>query len=232
MKIKTILSRLGALFGLAVLALAACASDTPPSRGQAGLWESTYRGPNGEANSIVMNSDSVVDRYFLKALDYRFSTFGDSLSIQPLVPDSLLPAGDTVAPVFKLHYAVEGDTLIRTGGHRTEWLARVGPPPGNPYAIVGTWKIVRSTDVLTVNGFQRYRPDFVLEVRLPVSVKHGVYEIQGDSLWLTFNDGESSRCAMSLHGDSLALTRTYVNGPFTFEYVRRSTDLWYPLEEF
>jgi len=232
MKIASFVFRLCALLSLAMLAVAACGSEAPNSRGQAGLWESTYRGRNGEANSIVMNADSVVGRYFLKALDYRFSTLGDSLSIQPLVPDSFLPAGDTAAPVFTMHYAIEGDTLIRTAGHRTEWLARVGPPPANPYALIGIWKTVRSTDVLTINGFQRYRPDSVLEVRLPVSVKHGVYELQSDSLWLTFADGESSRCAIALHGDSMALTRTYNNGTFTYEYVRSSADLWYPLEEY
>lgn len=217
---------------LVILALAACFSDRTSSRDHEGMWESTYRGRGGEANSFVLHGDSLVDRYFMKAFDFRFTTFGDSLRIQPIVPDSFLPAGDTAAPIVVVHYSVKADTLIRTEAHRTEWLVREGPPPGNPYAIIGTWKAVRSTDAFTLEAYHRYRPDSVLEVRLPVSVKHGVYKIRPDSLTFYFSDGDTTPCALTLRGDSLDLTHTFTNGTFTYDYVRINPGPWYRLEEY
>jgi hypothetical protein len=80
---------------------------------------------------------------------------------------------------------------------------------------------------MTVHGFMRFRPDSVVEMRLPVSSKQGVYRLTGDSLVFFMPGGDTSRCAMSLRGDTLELTRTFTNGTFTFRYLRAGKEAWY-----
>ena len=195
-----------------------------------GLWESTYRGRGGEANSLLLKADSTLDRYYVRAFDFHYSTFGDSLLLQPIIADSFLPPGATVAPVFTSSYVVQGDTLVHADSLRTEWLVRVGPPPDDPASIVGTWKSVRSTTATNLSGYQRFRPDSVLEVRLPVSVKHGTYRLGTDSLTM-FVDTDTSRCGLTWLGDTLTLSRTFTNGKFSFGYLRGGKDVWYPLPD-
>lgn len=222
--------RLSILLCLAGLALAACSKDPAPVRDHVGLWESTFRGRGGEANSLVINADSIVNRYYFRAYDFRFSDYGDSLRLEPIVPDSLWPAGDTAPPVFVVSYEIVGDTLIRTETNGKEWLLREGPPPARPNSIEGTWKTVRSTLALAAVGYHRYRPDSVLEVRLPVSTKAGVYKRHADSLTFTFPD-DTSRCVLALRADTMDLTRTFTNGTFTFGYRRAGDTAWYRLDE-
>jgi hypothetical protein len=214
------------------LGAAACQPAEKPLPGHVGLWESTYRGRGGEANSIVLHPDSLVDRYFLKAHDFHFSVFSESLRVQAIVPDSFLRAGDTIAPQMTLSYSVRGDTLVRSALGGSEWFLREDSLVADPTSILGSWKLVRSTQAFTLHSYHRYRADSVLEVRLPVSVKHGVYKLEDDSLFFFFHDAESSRCALSLAADTLELTRTFTNGTFTFGYLRSAPEPWYRLEEY
>jgi hypothetical protein len=224
------LFRLPILLGLSGLALAACSKEPAPPLDHVGLWESTFRGRGGESNSLVMNADSIVNRYYFKAFDFHFSDYGDSLRLEPIVPDSLLPAGDTAPPVFVIPYEIVGDTLVRTETNGREWLLREGPSPAGPNSIEGTWKTVRSTLALTAVGYHRYRSDSVLQIRLPVSTKSGVYKRHADSLTFTFPD-DTSRCVLALRADTMNLTRTFTNGTFTFGYRRAGDTAWYRLDE-
>jgi hypothetical protein len=223
---------------LAALGLLACASEPE----HVGHWESTYRGRGGEANGFVLRADSTMDRYKFRAFEFRFSTEGDSLRMVPILPDSFLPAGATTPPVYTNHYSVVGDTLIRSDTNYTEWLVREGPPAGDATSLLGTWKVVRSTGDKTTGGtttgYERFRPDSVLQVRIPVDVTPGTYRLmtdpedtlKPDSLVFFFND-DTSRCVLSWRGDTLALSRTFTNGTFTFDYVRAGQDAWYRLEK-
>lgn len=211
---------------LAALTMSACHRENPQSRALAGLWESTYRGRGGEANSLVMSGDSLIQRVYLKAFDFRYSAWGDSLRLELLIPDSLWPPGATAAPSLVLQYTIRGDTLVRNEPHRTEWLVRRGDEAGDPHSLVGTWKVVRSTDAVLVPSLQRFRPDSMLQVRMPVSTMSGVYRAQPDSIVFLL-ETDTSRCALSLRGDTLDVTRTFTNGTFTFTYLRASPELWY-----
>lgn len=210
----------------ATLPLTGCSQDNPQSRAVAGLWESTYRGIGGQANSLVLSGDSLLQRVYLLAFDFRFSAWGDSLKLERLIRDSLGRLVDTAAPTLVLRYEVRGDTLIRDEPHRVEYLVRKGQAPGDPQSLIGTWVVVRSTDSANVNALARFLPDSTLQVRLKVSAASGIYRTTRDSI-VFLVEADTGRCAFSLRADTLAVTRTFTNGTFTFTYLRGGPDLWY-----
>ena len=99
---------------VAIGTLTACSEPAePPSTAHVGLWESVWRGPGGAANSFQLDADSIVTRYYMKAFDFTYEISGDSLHMEPIVPDSLKPDPDSVIRLA-VQWAIEGDTLIRT----------------------------------------------------------------------------------------------------------------------
>jgi hypothetical protein len=211
--------------------LLACSKPAdPPSTAHVGLWESVWRGPGGAANSFELDADSGVTRYYMKAFDFTYELAGDTLYMEPILPDSLKPHPDS-AVRLAVHWEIVGDTLIRTQPGHTEWLARTGPAPANPQSIVGEWQAIRSTETITFNGYQRYREDGVLEVRLPMSVKSGIYRLTSDSLVFYLTGDDTTKCTYLFRGDTLDIASTFVNGTFTYSYLKSSPKAWYELEE-
>jgi hypothetical protein len=218
--------------GLAMAAsLAGCSEPAdPPSTAHVGLWESVWRGTGGAANSFELDADSGVTRFFLKAYDFQYEISGDSLFVEPTLHDSLAPHADSVRRQA-IHWSIKGDTLIRSQPGHTEWLARSGPAPAGPESIVGEWQSIRSTDAITINGYQRYSEDGILEVRLPMSVKAGIYRRTSDSLVFYLRGNDTTKCTYLFRGDTLDISSTHANGTFTYSYLRASLKSWYELEE-
>ena len=204
------------------------------SKPYVGFWEYAKRGPGGESNSFSMGPDSMITRFFVHCSDFRYRLEGDSIKTEPIVPASLQQDTLEIATVA-VHFALLYDTLVRTETTgRTEWLARVGVPPQGANSIVGAWKTFRSTDALTVHWYQRYHADGLLEMRLPMSKKSGIYKLTEESIVMILGEerDDTMQCQLAVRGDTLDFSIHTANGVFTYEYVHRGEVAWYTLEDY
>ena len=233
MSFHSIAGRCAAAAFLIALAVCACTPEPEPGPPYLGHWESLYRGRGGEANGLVIKADSTVERLTFYAFDFHYSVAGDTLRLIPILPDSFLPVGATEPPVFTNLFKITGDTLVRSDSGLTEWLVREGKPEAGPESIVGIWRVARSSAANMTIGFARFTADSLLQVRKPADVRPGRYvakindqDTLPDSLTFYFPD-DTSRCELTWKGDTLQFARTFVNGLFTFGYLRQGDARWY-----
>jgi len=216
---------LSALVLLALTLAAGCGKKAPAVDTRLyGYWEGVTRDMIYHIGTglEILPGDSVV-RVMARMADRPYFIEGDQLTLDLRKPgDDTIPLDTSNTKTYTFTFTQ--DTLVRTFRGAVGWYVRFDDYMIDSQSILGTWKMVRTSEPTLDPAVERFTPEGVLYARIFQRSQPGTYAVAGDTLMLHFTGQDTLRFIHRLSGDSLFLKL----GDGADElYLRAGTRNWY-----
>jgi hypothetical protein len=193
------------LLAPAILVLVGCAATSqqtqtaaesqPVSAGLIGTWEDQVRSADGIGLTFLFAPERTVTMVFGAMVDGKYKLEGDQFTI--------IGTGGNRPVTQTVFLTNAGDTAIFSYGTASDKLVRMGPGTQGD-SIIGKWRYIHYTGV---PGYNEYRADGRMRLRVPIRVVKGSYSVRGNTLIMrtSLAPNEDRKAPLTLRGDTLTI---------------------------
>jgi len=187
-----------------------------------GLWETEQVSRGGIGHTIEFKSDGSFVEAFTVIVDFHYRIENGRLIVSEEKASSDKDVKNSREIVF------DGDALILKGKDpncSTVRMERLGKKTSDKASVIGAWRYRHYTGGI---AYERYRPDGVVNFRLPMSSSPGCYSVDGGQITLIKSNNEKGSMPFKVQGDHLELVNK--NKPVT-RYRLEQAGAWYPRDK-